>query len=233
MIGTILNAGTVIVGSVIGMMIKSKLPKKMIDIVFQGIGLFTIAMGISMSLSSNRLLIAIISIVTGAVIGQWINIDKYLQQFSLYLQNKGKTINNQQINDNPSRFTEGFITSTMLFCVGSMSILGPIEDGLGQTPNILYTKSIMDGISSIALASTFGIAILFSSVSVIVYQGIITIFASFMAWFMTEAMIADLTSVGGILLVGLGINILDIKKINVINMLPALFIVIMLSYFWH
>ena len=230
MIGTLINAGTVIVGSAIGMMIKSRLPEKIINIVFQGIGLFTIVIGVSMSLASNNLLIAVVSIVLGAVIGQLIDIDKYLQRFSLYLQSKNAQKNK---NEKDSRFTEGFITATMLFCVGSMSILGPIEDGMGQTPTILYTKSIMDGISSIALASSFGIAIMFSSLPLLVYQGLITIFATFMAQFMSTGIINDLTCVGGILLIGLGINILDIKKISVINILPALVVVVILSYFFN
>lgn len=231
MVGTLINTGAVICGSLIGMTIGSRLPERFTKIIFQGIGLFTIAIGVSMSLESDRLLLAVLSIVIGAVIGQLIDIDKYLKRFSDYLHRKASGKNKTTADS--GRFTEGFITATMLFCVGTMSIMGSIEDGLGQTPTILYTKSIMDGISSIILASSFGLAILFSSVPMFIYQGSITLFAAFMARFMSEAMIADMTSVGGILLIGLGINILGIKNINVTNMLPALVVVVILSYFWN
>jgi len=120
----------------------------------------------------------------------------------------------------------------MLFCVGSLSILGAIEEGSGETPRLLLTKSIMDGISSIALASSFGICILFSSVPLLIYQGGLTLFAGAMMRFMSGNMIAELTGVGGILLIGLGINILKIKEINIINLLPALIVAVILAYLW-
>jgi uncharacterized membrane protein YqgA involved in biofilm formation len=231
MIGTLVNTGTILAGSLLGMAIKSRLPEKTVNIVFQAIGLFTLAIGISMSLASDRLLIVVLSLVLGTVVGQWIDIDRYLQRFSEYLRRKSSAKSGAA--DSNRRFTEGFVTATMLFCVGTMSILGPIEDGLGQTPNILYTKSLMDGVSSLILASTFGAAILFSTIPVLLYQGIITLFAVSMAHLMSEAMIADLTSVGGILLIGLGISILKIKEISVTNMLPALLFVILISALWN
>jgi uncharacterized membrane protein YqgA involved in biofilm formation len=113
-----------------------------------------------------------------------------------------------------------------------MSILGAIEDGTGQTPNLFFTKSIMDGMSSIILASSFGIAILFSSATVLVYQGGLTLLAGFLMRYMSDAMTADMTAVGGLLLIGLGLNILKIKSINVVNMLPALLVAVLLSYLW-
>lgn len=235
MIGTLANTGAIIVGSAVGMMIHSRLPQKMVNIVFQGIGLFTFVIGISMSLRSSNMILIIVSIVAGSLIGQGIDIDKYLRRFADYLQRKGKQIETTQSTDKTdtaNRFNEGFITATMLFCVGSMSILGSIEDGMGQSPNLLLTKSIMDGISSIALASSFGICILFSSIPVLIYQGGLTLFAAFIMRYMSEAMIADLTAVGGILLIGLAINILKIKEINVTNMLPSLLIIVILSWFF-
>lgn len=231
MVGTLVNTGAVIAGSAIGLLIHSRLPQKMVNIVFQGLGLFTCAIGISMSLRSNNMLLMVVSIVIGSLIGQGLDIDKYLRRFSDYLQKKSnKKISSEQ--ETISRFSEGFITATMLFCIGSMSILGAIEDGMGQTPTLLYTKSIMDGISSIALASSFGIAIMFSSIPLFLYQGGLTLFAGFIMRYMNEQMVADMTGVGGILLIGLGINILKIKEINVTNMLPSLIIIVMLSWFF-
>ena len=281
MIGTIANTAAIIAGSAVGMMIHSRLPQKIVNIVFQAIGIFTMAMGVSMSLRSGKLLLAVLSVVLGAVIGQWIGIDRYLTRFSDFLQcqaarmgigrsrkEDGAAYDEQpcDITDRTSaadpevmvaagdlteaeeaarhsgarngpteaqkRFTEGFVTASMLFCVGSMSILGAMEDAGGGTPNLLFTKSIMDGISSIALASSFGLAVLFSSIPVLLYQGGLTLLAGFVMRFMNEGMIADVTAVGGILLIGLSLNILKIKDVNVVNMLPALVVAALLSYFW-
>ena len=214
MTGTIANAAAIILGTLAGVLIRSRLPQKSVEIVFQGIGLFTLAIGISMSLKSANLL----------------NLDRHLRQLTERLQRiaKKETAETQS----SSRFTEGLITATMLFCVGSLSILGAIEEGSGETPRLLLTKSIMDGISSIALASSFGICILFSSVPLLIYQGGLTLFAGAMMRFMSGSMIAELTGVGGILLIGLGINILKIKEINIINLLPALIVAVILAYLW-
>jgi len=232
MIGTLANTGAIIAGSAVGLLIHSRLSRKMTDIVFRGIGLFTCVIGISMALRSGNMILIIVSIVTGSLIGQGIDIDKYLRKFADYLQKKGRRKNDSLTTETANRFNEGFITATMLFCVGSMSILGSIEDGMGQAPNLLFTKSIMDGISSVALASSFGICIMFSSIPVLIYQGGLTLFAAFIMRYMSENMIADMTAVGGVLLIGLAINILKIKDINVTNMLPSLIIVVILSWFF-
>ena len=238
--GTLLNAGAIMAGSIIGVMIHSRLPKKMVNTIFQGMGLVTAVIGISMSLKSDNLIIIVISVVAGIIVGEWIDIDKYARRLSDYLIDKGRLFGNskgKEQGDNrkevaENRFAEGFVTASMLFCVGSMAILGSIEDGMGKEPNLLITKSVMDGISSVAFAATFGIAVLFSAFPVLIYQGILTIFAAFIMQYMSDAMVADLTAVGGILLIGLGINIMKIKEVNVINMLPALIIVVILSYFF-
>ena len=224
MTGTIANAAAIILGTLAGVLIRSRLPQKSVEIVFQGIGLFTLAIGISMSLKS------VLSLVIGGLIGQALKLDRHLRQLTERLQRiaKKETAETQS----SSRFTEGLITATMLFCVGSLSILGAIEEGSGETPRLLLTKSIMDGISSIALASSFGICILFSSVPLLIYQGGLTLFAGAMMRFMSGSMIAELTGVGGILLIGLGINILKIKEINIINLLPALIVAVILAYLW-
>lgn len=234
MVGTLVNTGAIIAGSLVGLMIHSRLSSKMTHIVFQGIGLVTLAIGISMSLHIESMILVVVSIVLGAVIGQLIDIDKYLRKFSDYLQSKSrrKVKSTDENIAGSNRFSEGFITASMLFCIGSMAILGAIEDGMGKTPNLLYTKSIMDGISAIALAASFGICILFSSVPVLIYQGGLTLFAAFIMRYMNESMAENMTGVGGILLIGLAINILKIKDINVTNMLPALVIVVILSYFF-
>jgi uncharacterized membrane protein YqgA involved in biofilm formation len=234
MVGTFVNTGAIIAGSLVGLIIHSRLSPKMTNIVFQGIGLVTMVIGISMSLHTESLILVVVSIVSGSVIGQAVDIDKYLRRFSEYLRRKGKREGKGAGEDSmaQSRFSEGFITASMLFCIGSMAILGAIEDGMGKTPELLFTKSIMDGISAIALASSFGICILFSSIPVLIYQGGLTLFAAFIMRYMSENMTENMTGVGGVLLIGLAINILKIKEINITNMLPALAIVVILSYFF-
>lgn len=231
MIGTLANTGAIVAGSLIGMMIHSRLSSKMTDIVFQGIGLVTIAIGVSMSLRIEDMVLVVVSVVSGAIIGQAIDLDKYLRKLSDYLHAKTQR-NKPEGNSASNCFTEGFVTASMLFCVGSMGILGAIEEGMGNSPELLLTKSVIDGISAIALASSFGICIMFSSIPVLIYQGGLTLFAAFIMRYMSDAMTANLTGVGGILLMGLGISILKIKDVNVTNMLPALLIIVILSYFF-
>ncbi|MDH6307103.1 putative membrane protein YqgA involved in biofilm formation [Dysgonomonas sp. PFB1-18] len=231
MVGTLVNTGAIVGGSLLGLMIRSRLSERMTAIVFQGIGLVTIAIGVSMSLQTKDMILVVVSIVSGAILGQAVDIDKYLRRFSDYLRSKTRK---EKLADDAgqNRFTEGFVTASMLFCVGSMAILGAIEDGMGKNPDILLTKSVMDGISSVALAASFGVCILFSSIPVLIYQGSLTLFAAFIMRYMSDDMTANMTGVGGILLIGLGISILKIKDINVTNMLPALVIIVILSYFF-
>ncbi len=226
MIGTLINVAAIVAGSVIGIAIHSRLPRKTIDIIFQGIGLFTLAIGISMSLHAQSMILVIISIVLGGVSGQALNIDGYVQKLGKSLQKKYS----KKEAKTEDRFSEGFVTASVLFCVGSMAILGAIEDGMGKTPNLLYTKSIMDGISAIALASSFGIAVAFGAIPVLIYQGGLTLFAAFIMRYMSNGMTENMTATGGILLMGLAISILKIKEINVVNMLPSLLIIALLSY---
>jgi uncharacterized membrane protein YqgA involved in biofilm formation len=247
MTGTIVNVAAVVAGSVVGMLVHSRLPRRLNDVVFQALGLFTIAIGVSMSLRTENMILAVMSLVVGAVIGEVCKIEERLENGATLLQNRmarfgrpaisddgtaDKSGNKTNADEKRGRFTTGFITAMMLYCVGSMAILGPIEDGLGQPPTLLLTKSLMDGISSVALAASFGVGVLFSVVPMLIYQGSITLLAGWFSRVMTDVMIADMTGVGGILLIGIGINILGIKKISVINMLPSLVVIVLLSYFF-
>jgi len=225
MLGTLINFGAVIIGSIAGLIIHSKLPRNITTRVFQGIGLFTLFLGIHMAAKTNNFLIMIFSIVIGSIIGELINIDKYVNRFSDWLKKKVKSKN--------ENFSNGFITAFLLFCMGSMSILGSFEEGLGGAPNLLLAKSVLDGFSSIALSATLGIGVIFSAIPLLIYQGSLTLFAASLHHFFTENIINELTAVGGLLLIGLGINILEIKKLIILNMLPSLVIVVILAYFFH
>jgi uncharacterized membrane protein YqgA involved in biofilm formation len=231
MLGTLTNVVAIIAGSAVGVLIHSRLPQRFVNMAFQCAGLFTLIIGLSMALKSDHMIIVVVSLISGALIGEWLKIDEKMEKTANFLLQKfAKKGQNSEKNTSTSHLAvEGFITATMLFCTGSMAILGAFEDGMGKTPTLLYTKSILDGIASVAFASSFGISVAFSVIPILIYQGGLTLFTTYIMQFMTDAMITDLTAVGGILLVGLGISILKIKEIKVINMLPALIMVVLLS----
>lgn len=222
MTGTLVNVAAVIVGSLIGVMVRSRLPQRYVQIVFQVIGLFTFFLGIWMALKTEHFLLLVGSLVSGAVIGEAINIDKYFKRFSEWIKQKTRI--------SSGRFSEGMVTAFLLYCMGSMTILGAIEEGINNNPDLLLVKSLMDGISSIALASALGIGVMFSAVPLFLYQGGLTLFAGSIGTFFTDVIINELTATGGILLIGLAINILEIKTLKILNMLPALVVVVVLAY---
>lgn len=221
MLGTIVNVGTVLLGSSLGLLLHRRLPEKITKIVFQGIGLFTLFLGFSMAMKTTNFLIMIFSIVPGSIIGQLLSLDSALDNFSNRLKNR--------VGSENDKFSEGLITAFLLFCMGSMTILGAFEEGLGNPPNLLYAKSMLDGFSSIALAAGLGIGVIFSAIPLLIYQGGLTLFAGWLGEFFSEIVINEMTAVGGLMLIGLGINILEIKRIKVINMLPGLLVAVILA----
>lgn len=221
MTGTLINVGAVILGSLIGIFLNRRLPEKITAIAFQGIGLFTIFLGISMALKTHNYLIMIFSVVIGAISGEILSIEAGMDKFGNYLKKK--------LGSGNGKFSEGMITAFLIFCMGSMTVLGAIEEGLGGKPNLLLAKSLLDGFASLALASAMGIGVIFSIIPLLIYQGGLTLFASFFGNYFPETVITELTAVGGIILIGLGIRILEIKQLRVLNMLPALFFAVVLS----
>ncbi|MBI9035281.1 MAG: DUF554 domain-containing protein [Bacteroidales bacterium] len=222
MTGTLINVGAVIVGSLIGMSIRSKLPERVISSVFQAIGLFTLIIGVFMGLKTNNFLIVLLSLISGVILGELLNIEKSTEKISNKLKNLIKSKN--------EKFNQGLMTAFLLYCMGTMAILGAIDEGIGNGPELLILKSVMDGISSIALASAFGIGVLVSALPLLIYQGSITLFASFLENYLTEIYLNELTAVGGIILLGLALNILEIKKIKIMNMIPALVFVFLFTW---
>lgn len=223
MIGTIINVIAVIVGSLIGMLFRSKVPKRLIDISFIGIGIFTLVLGIRMAIQSEEILFLIFSIIIGGIIGEYLDIDKGLTRISEWIKKKLKSDN--------ARFTDGLITAFLLFCMGALTIMGAIEAGINGNIDLLLTKSTMDGFAALALSSTLGIGVLFSVVPLFLYQGALTLLASSLQSYLTDPMIRELSAVGGILLIGLAMNILELKKIKVSNMLPSLVIILIFMLF--
>jgi uncharacterized protein len=224
MTGTLINAGAILVGSTIGLVFHSKLPKKITTIVFQAIGLFTMFLGFTMASKTSNYLILIFGLVIGAISGEWINIEKHINRMGDYFKGKLKTGND--------KFSEGFVTAFLVFCMGSLTILGSFEEGLGNKPNMLLTKSLLDGFTSIALASAFGIGVTFSIIPLLIYQGLLTFLAERLGSFFSIPVINEMTAVGGLMLIGIGLSMLEIKKIKVINMLPGLLVATILAYLY-
>ncbi len=224
MIGTLVNTAAVIVGGAIGLLLKKNMPQRITTIYFQAVGLFTLAIGISMVVKMDHILIVVASMALGSLLGEWLNIEAGAEKLSEYLKNKFRI--------GSDKFSEGLITAFLLFCIGSMTILGTIQEGTGGSSDLLFTKSLMDFFSSILLASAFGFGVIISAVPLFIFQAILTLIAMYAGRFFTPEIIQGLTSVGGILLIGLGINILEIKKLRIMNMLPALVVVALLLWWF-
>lgn len=216
-LGTLINMGTVIAGSIVGIVFRNILPEKYKKIIFQGVGLFTIALGISMSVEMENPLIVIFAILIGGLIGELIKLEEFFENISGNLK--------RRLNLKGSQFSEGLITAFLIFCTGSMTILGAIQEGTGGDNSLLVTKSILDGFTSIALASTFGVGVMFSIIPMFIFQGGLTVLSSTFSEIFSESLIGYLSAVGGLMILGIGINLLEIKKIKVANFLPALLVV--------
>jgi hypothetical protein len=221
MTGTLINAGAILVGGAAGLILHSRLPRRVTDIVFQGLGLFSLFIGFNMAMRTSHMLLMIFSIVLGSIFGELMSLEAGMEKLSENLKTRLKSSN--------EKFTEGMITAFLLYCMGSMTILGAFEEGLGGEPNLLLAKSVLDGFSSVALASALGIGVLFSILPLLVYQGGLTLLAAQLQEVFTELVIDELSAVGGLLLIGLGINLLEIKRLRIMNMLPALVIIVVLT----
>lgn len=213
--GTFINVISVLIGSLLGLLLNKRFPERISIIAFQGIGLFTIVLGIKMALETNNLMIMIFSILLGGISGELLQLENKIENFSEKLKTKIKSKNEQ--------FTQGLLTAFLLFCMGSMTVLGAFEEGLGKGSDLLLAKSVLDGFASIALSASLGIGVLFSVIPLLIYQGGLTLLASYLSNYLSQPVITELSAIGGLLLLGLGLNILQIKKIKVLNLLPALF----------
>lgn len=215
MFGTSVNAIAIIIGSVIGLLIGKHIQERYSDIIIKGLSLAILAMGVGGAINSNNMLVVIISIAIGALIGEAVDIEERLERFGLSIEKRFSS-------KNP--IAQGFVTATLLFCTGSMAILGAIQGGLLGDHETLLIKSILDGVISVIFAATLGIGVILSSVSVFIYQGAIAISSSFLQDILTDIVIQDLSAVGGILLMGLGLKMLGAIELKVGNLIPALFI---------
>lgn len=221
MLGTIINSLAIIAGSIIGLLVKGGIPERVSDTIMKGLGLCVIYIGITGALKGENTIIIIICMAIGALIGELVDIDKRLNSLGEFIECKINA--KKSLNGNVS-IAQGFVSSSLLFCVGAMAIVGSLESGLQGNYNTLFTKSILDGVSSIIFTATLGIGVVFSAIAVFLYQGAITICASLLSGVLSETVIISMTAVGSLLILGLGFNMLGVAKIKVANLLPTIFL---------
>ncbi len=219
--GTLVNTATVILGSLMGMAVGARLPEKVKQIVMSGLGLCTLLIGFKMAFKGEQILIVIGSLVLGGIIGELLDIEGWLENIAEKIKKK--------IKSESGNFVVGFVTASLVFCVGPMTVVGSIEDGIRGDASILYAKSVLDGFASMAFASGLGVGVLFSAVTVLVYQGLLTLLGQKLSFLLNEHVLNELTATGGLMIVGIGLLLLDIKKVRVGNFLPALVIVVILA----
>jgi uncharacterized membrane protein YqgA involved in biofilm formation len=216
------NAAAIVIGGLLGIVLPG-IPERVRQTVMQGLGLAIVVLGTSMALKTDNLLIMIVSLVGGGLLGEWLQLERRLEQLGGWLE---RAIGRFGKRGKQSRIAEGFVTTTLIYCVGAMAILGSMDSGLRHNHMILYTKSLLDGFSAIVFASTLGVGVLFSAVPVFVYQGAIALAASLITLVvgddMLGAMIKEVSAVGGVLIIGIGLNVLEVKRIHVGNLLPSL-----------
>ena len=215
MLGTIVNACAIVVGGLVGLLLKGGLSEKVSQSIMQGVGLCIILIGMSGALEGTPYLMEIIFfIVIGTVIGEIIDIEKRLERLGDYLQSK--------YSSEGSTFSKGFVTTSLLYCVGAMAIMGALESGLNGNHEILFAKSVLDGIISIIFASTLGVGVIFSAVSVFIYEGTITLAAGGLKQLLTDPVVVQMSATGGLLILGLGISMVGNVKLKIGNMLPSI-----------
>ncbi len=222
MIGTLLNVLTILIGGSLGTVLGHKLPVRLRETVLWGLGLFTIALGLQMTFKSQNGLITLGSVLLGGVLGEGWRIEDRLKTVGAWLE--ARFARNTDA-DGTARFIKGFVSASLIFCVGPMAILGAIEDGLKGNYQLLAVKAVMDGFAALAFSASLGVGVLFSALAVLVYQGSISLLAVQAKSLLTEPMIVELTATGGVLIMGIGFGaLLELRPIRVANYLPALFI---------
>ncbi|MCL2709608.1 MAG: DUF554 domain-containing protein [Planctomycetaceae bacterium] len=222
-IGALINATAIIVGSIIGLLLKGRIPGNFAENIIRAIGLCSCIIGIATAIQGDLILV-IVSIVLGTAIGELLHIDGGLNKLGQWLQKKLSR------KEEKSSFAEGFVTATLLFCVGAMAIVGSIESGLGNSRNTIFIKSILDGVTSMMLASSFGLGVLFSAISVLFYQGSIESFAGSLQGVLTDALVDQISAVGGVMILGIGFNLALNTKIKIANLLPGF--VVAVGYYY-
>ena len=223
--GTIVNSAAIVAGSIAGLLLGKFIPERFSDAMEKGAALCVIYIGVDGMLAGENTLVAILSIAIGAILGELLQLDEHMHQLGDWVERKfgGK--------GSKASLSEGFVTASLLFCVGAMAIMGALDSGLTGDHSTLYAKALLDGIISVVYASTLGVGVALSAIPIFLYQGAIALGASFLAPYLTEAVILEMKCVGSILILGLSLNMLDLTKIKVMNYVPAVFLPILLCRF--
>jgi len=221
LVGTLINVAAVLLGGGLGTSLGHRLPGHVRETVLHGLGLVTLIVGIHLTLETQNVLIVMGSVLVGGILGEWWHIDSSLERASVWLRDRVARFTPEH---SQTHFTEGFVTASLVFCVGPMTILGAIQDGLTGDYSLLAIKSMLDGFASLAFASTLGIGVVFSVLTILIYQGSLTLLAGLAQSLLTDAMIGEMSATGGVLILAIGLLMLDLKRIRVANLLPALVI---------
>lgn len=221
MLAVFVNALTVILGSILGILLNKRLKEEYTKTIIACMGICTMVIGITGAIATSNIIIVIVCLVLGTILGELVKLESRLDGAGNWLKKKVPQNGN-------SRFTEGFVTASLLFCVGSMSIMGSFEAGLQNDYDIIFAKSAMDGIMAVTLSATMGLGVIFSALTVIIYQGALTLLAGVVAPILSDPVITEMSAVGGVMLIATGMNIIGLTKerIRVGNMLPALILLV-------
>jgi len=225
MLGAIVNCAAVLAGGFLGLLIKKGISEKIGNNIMSGLALCVLYIGISGTLTGEKILVVILSVAIGALLGEWLDLDKRINQLGKKLEEKFNT------NDNDMSISHAFVTSSLLFCVGAMAVVGSLQSGLSGNHETLFAKSLIDGISAIILASSMGIGVLFSGALVLIYEGGLTLCASILSPFLSTPVVNEINCVGSLIIIGLALNMLKITNLKIMNLLPAVFIPIILCMF--
>jgi hypothetical protein len=222
MIATIINAVLILLGGFIGMIFKNRIPQRFTQVLTSGLALAVMCIGISSAVKTDDTLCMIICLVVGTVIGELLRIEDHLDSLGSWIQ---RHVEKDKEN---STFTQGFVTTSLIFCIGSMAVMGSIEAGINHNYSIILSKGVIDGVTNISFAATLGVGTLFSALAVLLYQGILTLLAGFVGPYLSAAVVTEMSAVGGLLILGIGFNMLFPERhIRVGNMLPAIFLPIL------
>ncbi len=215
MTGTLINVGTILIGTAIGSSAGSRLPSRMRRIVLYGIGLVVILLGFQMAVRTQNILVVLGAVLIGGIIGESLRIEDRLEQLGQFFQARFSKSSEQSI-------AEGFVTASLVFCVGPMAVLGSIADGLSGDYSLLSVKAVMDGFASVAFGASMGWGVGLSAISILVYQGGLTLVAGVLPGALNDAMITEMTATGGLIIIGVGIKLLDLKDLPLANLVPAI-----------
>ena len=218
MIGTFVNTATVLAGGLLGTLFGSRLSERIRETVMTGMSLVVIALGIKMTLETSNILIVLGSITIGSILGEVLHLQRQLDSVGLWLD----AVTSRFSFLSRGNFSQGFVTASLVFCVGPMTIMGSIQDGLSGDSSLLLVKSVLDGFAAIAFASVMGMGVTFSAITVLLVQGALTLGSSLFSNVLTQGMVSELTATGGVIMLGIAIHMLDLKKIRLANFLPAL-----------